>query len=506
MKYKGFGLYIKKRKAAGGEVVRDYRIIPPKGVDWPAHLQKNGPALKTDRQTVAHMQQIVDRVDSRNYNIEIGRAVNSGDSVEKLFTLYREYGQTYGGKSGWSAKHYRDAGTSLEAWRVALNLKTVTDIKRIPFEQEVHRLLKSGLRPGTVENRARFLTGFCGYAKEHCLLAEDPLAAWPGLNKDSQVVHGRLEPVEIRQLLLNPTVTLRRKIIYGLAYFCRLRRGEIHSLKVSSMDWVRSGVRLDPKRVKNRDPEKCWVPVPQPLLGWIWEDATGRAPDDRLTSISKNNAIKYFRRDLKRAKLSLVKDGLERTFHGLGASTATNLEEAGASPFAIQDVMRHASVDTSGIYLREREKRIRGAQRLLVGEVFTESENNPDFSGNGTWQKMGNGNPTSPQVVALQDFSPGRDGGIRNGNPPADTSENSQELPRNQQNPKNTREILFPGTAEQLPEESGRELLAKAWQRLAEPAFVDLLRICLSLPLQELPETLEQFRKLTDSQPGRAQA
>jgi integrase len=110
-------------------------------------------------------------------------------------------------------------------------------------------------------------------------------------------------------------------------------------------------------------------PMPQSLLGWILEDCLGRKLEEPLTSNSKNNAIKFFRRDLKRAKLARVKEGLERTSHGLCASTAENLEEAGASPFAIQDVMRHATVDTSGVYLRERLKRIRGAQQLLIGEV-----------------------------------------------------------------------------------------------------------------------------------------
>jgi integrase len=220
----------------------------------------------------------------------------------------------------YNSKHYRDAGRALETWRTVLALNTVADIKRIPFEQEIDRLLESGLRPGTVENRARFLTGFYGYAKEHGLLAEDPLESWPGLDTTPEVVHGRLDPAEIRQLLTCPAVKLKRKIIYGLAYFCRLRRSEIKTLTVRSMDWIGGGVKLDYRKVKNRDPEKCWVPVPQPLLGWIWENCLGRGLDEPLTSISKNNAIKYFRRDLKRAKIPQVKDRLERTFHGLGAS------------------------------------------------------------------------------------------------------------------------------------------------------------------------------------------
>src|SRR4051812_35539429 len=109
MKYKGFGLYIKKRKGAGDSDARFFRIMPPPGVDWPDHLQKSGPALRTDRLTIDHMQKQVDRVDSRNYNLEIGRAVNSTEPIEKLITLYRNFGKVYGGKAGWSAKHYKDS-------------------------------------------------------------------------------------------------------------------------------------------------------------------------------------------------------------------------------------------------------------------------------------------------------------------------------------------------------------------------------------------------------------
>ncbi len=62
-------------------------------------------------------------------------------------------------------------------------------------------------------------------------------------------------------------------------------------LTVHSMDWLRGGVSLNYKNVKNRDPDKCWVPVPQPLIGWIWEDCLGRKLEEPFTSISKNNAI-----------------------------------------------------------------------------------------------------------------------------------------------------------------------------------------------------------------------
>jgi len=140
----------------------------------------------------------------------------------------------------------------------------------------------------------------------------------------------------------------------------------------------------------------------------------GRGLDEPLTSISKNNAIKYFCRDLKRSNIFRDKDGLERTFHGLGASTATNLEEAGASPFAIQDVMGHATLDTTSVYLRERLKRVRGAQRLLVNEVFPENGKSPEESENQSWQKIGNdiGGSLQPlegqgeELVGMAGFEP----------------------------------------------------------------------------------------------------
>ncbi len=67
--------------------------------------------------------------------------------------------------------------------------------------------------------------------------------------------------------------------------------------------------------------------------------------------------------------------------------------------------MRHASVDTSGVYLRERLKRIRGAQQLLIGEVFPGNGNSLEELGNQSWQKIGNKKEEPLQLIELQGIS-----------------------------------------------------------------------------------------------------
>ncbi|MDB5046968.1 MAG: recombinase XerC [Fibrobacteres bacterium] len=402
MKYKGFSIYLKTRlRAKGGEYL-EYRVVPPKGVEWPTHIPKSGEGLRTEKLTLAHAQRIVDRVEERQYNLDVGRAVNTEQPIKSIFPGYISWGSTYGGKkgTGWSKKTIKQANVELERWTAALGLKAVTDIKLLPFENQVAAMLAAGSRPATVENKARFLTGFCKYAKSRKLMAEDPLAIWPGLDTTPKQIHGDLEPAEIRRLM--DAVTPRRRIIYGLAYWCRIRRSAIRDLKVKSMDWVRGGILADYMEIKSRDPKKAFVPVPQPLLGWLWEDTFGRDPEEPLTSISRNNAIKFFRRDLKRARIPPEKDGLKRTFHGLGASTATHLERGGVSEFAIADLMGHSEVDTTRLYLRERIARIQSAQRPLVLGIYPEIEKTQEKPIMETWHPVGTGAQESSQVIDIQ--------------------------------------------------------------------------------------------------------
>lgn len=158
-----------------------------------------------------------------------------------------------------------------------------------------------------------------------------------------------------------------RSLVYHMALFTGLRRGELASLTLGSLDLERGYVVIEAQDEKAR--RGATIPLNANLLAelkrWIASEGLTCASDKLF-----NVPVKIFKRlncDLAVAGIPKI-DERERSldFHALRHSFGTMLSTSGVTPRVAQAAMRHSSIElTMQLYTDPRLLDVAGAMEML---------------------------------------------------------------------------------------------------------------------------------------------
>jgi hypothetical protein len=315
--------------------------------------------------TEAWLKEITRAVEHRAHLLAMGMPVQDTASIESRTAEFVEWGKVQGGKKGlkWAEGHDAHVDKYLKDWTAVLGLRTLSDIRQAPFDREIVRLSKT-LAPNTVNHRARALTSLCSWAVRQGYLPALPIR-FRALDKTPVRERGAFTLDEMK--LLFSQVPWARSLLYRAAYYLRLRRAELASLRVSSVLWADGFIRLDYKDAKDR--RTAMIPVPAKLLADLWEASQGKPDTAKLFDFSKKHAARCLHRDMQQLGIPVEMSGRRRDFHSLGASTATSMDRRGVAPALASKTMRHKSWAQTENYIKLETEQVRVVTQGLEDEI-----------------------------------------------------------------------------------------------------------------------------------------
>ena len=153
---------------------------------------------------------------------------------------------------------------------------------------------------------------------------------------------------EVKQLF-KVCLLLKHRLLLGLCYGCGLRCGEVRNLRLGDVDWERSMLhvrqgkggkdRILPLGTMLRRGIKTYIETQYPQT-FLFEGNDGKAFSQRGAQWVMSQALQ---------KTGIVKEAV--SLHTLRHSYATHLLEQGVSILAIKELLGHAHIDTTMIYL-----------------------------------------------------------------------------------------------------------------------------------------------------------
>ena len=169
----------------------------------------------------------------------------------------------------------------------------------------------------------------------------------PSLKKENKLPV-ILNRIELRQLFKAPTL-LKHRIVLTLIYSAGLRSQEVINLKISDVDFERKTIHIRQSKYKKdrvvplslymEKGLKLYISAENPHI-WLFN---GKEPDGRYSVKGLNWVM---RETLK--KTEIKKDVC---LHSLRHSYATHLLEDGVNIVAIKELLGHAEIATTMIYL-----------------------------------------------------------------------------------------------------------------------------------------------------------
>jgi len=171
--------------------------------------------------------------------------------------------------------------------------------------------------------------------------------ALPSLKKDSKLPV-ILNRQELKELFAAPTL-LKQRIVLTLIYSAGLRGQEVINLKISDIDFDRKTIHIRQSKYKKDRVVplagsmaiglKKYLKSENPHI-WLFN---GKEPDGRY---SVRGLSRVMRENLK--KTSITK---EVNLHSLRHSYATHLLEQGLNIVTLKELLGHADITTTMIYL-----------------------------------------------------------------------------------------------------------------------------------------------------------
>jgi integrase/recombinase XerC len=228
------------------------------------------------------------------------------------------------------------------------------DIERVHVRAFLAELQKEGtLARATILRRMAALRSFVKFLRAGGLLKGNPVFGVP-LPKRGRPLPKFLTENEMRDLLAVPAgadrlSALRDRAVLELIYSSGLRRSEVVALNVGDVDYLTGTVRVFGKGSKERI-----VPVGEGALRCLRESLKGRARaadsdpmfvNSRGLRLSDGGVVFLLQRWIKRT--ALLK---KITPHVLRHSFATHLMNHGCDIRTVQEMLGHASLQTTQIY------------------------------------------------------------------------------------------------------------------------------------------------------------
>ncbi len=322
-----------------------------------------GRAGKADTETWLHG--IQKAIEHRAHLLSMGMPVQDTTAFSERVKEFIEWGKVQGGKRrmAWAPSHAEHIGEYLAQWAQAMELHSLSDIRQAPFDREIVKLSRT-FAPNTINHRARALTALCSWAVRQGYLPLSPVR-FRALDKTPVQERGAFTLDELK--ILFAAVPAARSLLYRAAYYLRLRRAELASLRVSSVQWSDGFIRLDYKDAKDR--KTALIPVPGKLLSDLWAAAAGKGDGDPLLDFSMKHAARVLHRDMERLGIPVDMSGRRRDFHSLGASTATSMDRRGIAPALASKTMRHKSWAQTENYIKLETEQVRVVTQGLEDEI-----------------------------------------------------------------------------------------------------------------------------------------
>ena len=260
--------------------------------------------------------------------------------------------------------YLRDVAHFVE-WAERANLAGPDEVTRLVLRRYLAYLTTMGRQKRTIARRASSLRRYFGWLARAGHVATDPSRGLSAPSGDARLPRV-LRAAEIDTLLDDPpptvdadlpSVRLRDDAVLELLYGSGLRVAELCGLNLGDVDPKRGVVVVTGKGSKQRQ-----VPISPPaadaVSGWVRQGrgdlVTDRTPPDALFLNRRGSRLgpRDVRRILdRRAPAPTHPHALRHTF-------ATHLLDGGADLRAVQELLGHASLQTTQVYTHVSKERL----------------------------------------------------------------------------------------------------------------------------------------------------
>lgn len=288
---------------------------------------------------------------------------------EAVVAEYLAWGESQGGHGGrpWAAGHVAMRRRHLKFWRIRLALDLLSDlIGSLPKVEAALREKQNAGRAGkTLQNYAEALAALCDWAIDREYLESDPLKNLQKFDVSPRTFRRALTAEEVNRILA--AAPLDRRILFEIALASGLRAGELRSLRVSHLDPVAGGLRLEAAWTKGR--KAVFQPLHPALVQKLVAYSSGKEPSAPLLKVPKATS-KLLYKYLAAAGIPEVTDEGKVDFHALRTAYTTFVFEAGASVKEAQSLARHSTPNlTVNVYAQSRSARLAEVAGA-VGDMF----------------------------------------------------------------------------------------------------------------------------------------
>lgn len=232
--------------------------------------------------------------------------------------------------------------------RIALFVIHFQELPENISEDEINEYLVALARDPKSPSRSSFKHMVYGLRYYYRLLGDNKRAiALPSLKQDAKLPV-ILNPSELKELFKAPSL-LKHRIVLTLIYSAGLRGQEAINLKISDIDFERKTIHIRQSKYKKdrivplsdymAKGLKKYLKAENPHL-WLFN---GKEPDGRY---SVRGLSWVFRESLR--KTTITK---KVNLHSLRHSYATHLLEGGVNIVTLKELLGHAEITTTMIYL-----------------------------------------------------------------------------------------------------------------------------------------------------------
>jgi integrase/recombinase XerD len=223
----------------------------------------------------------------------------------------------------------------------------------------------AGEKRSSIILRLLILKKFFGWLKEERIIAEDPAASIP-IPKQAPRIPQYISPAQVESLLNQPDVStpygLRDRALLEVLYSSGLRISEALDLQLGDIDYAEGFISV--RNGKGGKPRN--VPIGKTALSWlqryILEGRSKLESDCSSLLFLSRNGERLSRQSAAAAiREYVVGAGLPAwvTAHSLRHSAATHLLEGGAKLPYIQELLGHAVMESTRIYLAVRSSELK---------------------------------------------------------------------------------------------------------------------------------------------------